>query len=261
MLRLVFPRPYIFAATQRFFNGILQLAVVAALSTASVFPIFAQTSGSTRLHMLDRLAQQASSTSDSTELIHTLISTSYSPLFSSLPANDPLVAQLASLHAAAVSHDATAPTQTSTISDNNIASAFDGWRSTLGLRDFPPTTNRDVHYYRLFLSGFAPHLIPLDKAVGQVAWRLTPAEAIYVLDLMIGSGGLPSSVTASHGGQHTINITSTTTVSPATQEYRQAVSHYYATTSLSQRREELSDLLTKLGITFQDNSPTVAIGK
>ncbi len=215
---------------------------------ASATPMVSQDTGTTRIRMLDSLAQQAPSNSDPSDLIQTLLRTSYSPLFSAIPANDPLIKQLVSLHSAAV------PVQNSPISDNNIASAFDAWRYSIGMRNFPPTTNRDVHYYRIFLSHFAPHLIPTNKAVGQVAWQLTPAEAIYVLDLMMGSGGIPPNVNSYRHGQQTANTSEISTTSPVTKEYWQNVSHFYATTSLVQRNAELSDIVRQLGITFQDTS-------
>lgn len=218
------------------------ILVILIAFTATAVPMAAQSSGTTRIRMLDSLAQQASSNSDPSELIQTLLKTSYSPLFSTIPANDPIVKQLVSLHAAMV------PVQKSPISDNNIASAFDAWRYHIGMRNFPPTTNRDVHYYRLFLSRFAPNLLPRGKETGQVHWRITPAEAIYVLDLMIGSGGIPPDTNAYKGGNFTEGASGGSTNSPGTQEYWQDVSTFYTKTTPAQRKAELSDLFNKLGI-------------
>lgn len=221
--------------------------LVASLTFTARFAILAQTGGATRIRTLDALASQASSSSDPSELIQTLLKTSYSPLFSEIPANDPLVAELISLQKASGSG------QQTQILDSNIARAYDAWRTDVGLRNFIPTTAIDVHSYRQFLSHFAPNLISKTPAAGQVSWQLTPAEAVYVLDLMMGSGGIAPTINAYQGGNQSGDNSGTFGKSPGSTEYWQDVERFYSSATAAQRSAETSSLFLRLGIVPQSN--------
>ena len=74
--------------------------------------------------------------------------------------------------------------------DASIAAAFDTWVDITRSPGALKVSSADISQERFFLSHFAPHFFPRNTN-GTVSAYLAPAEAIYILDLLIAQGGCP----------------------------------------------------------------------
>jgi hypothetical protein len=128
------------------------------------------------------------------------------------------------------------------VSDATLATALAQWQSIIGFTNREPITAGQVHAYRLFLSHFAPNFVPRDEN-GTVGGRMSPAQAIYLLDILLASGTVPvidrkSILQPRAAPQKPFNAAS----------YQQTMQQYYAGTPPAVQAQNLYSILQPFGL-------------
>ncbi len=78
------------------------------------------------------------------------------------------------------------------LNEHMLADVYNDYVSLIGAPS-SRVESSDIHAYRRFLSLAAPHMIPMVD--GQVSARLSPAEALFILDTLFSQGYLALPVT------------------------------------------------------------------
>jgi hypothetical protein len=179
----------------------------------------------TRLHELERLSAAVSNgTGSSGALVSAMMRGAYDP---DLAAASDAAASLASNQQAFLAN----PSSTR-LTVYHVAAAFDTWRGLIADPDTTPTSPAALIQLRWSVAQIAPSFVARDQN-GQPSVLLSPAEAVYFLDWLIGHGGVATGT----GAQ--LN----------TAAYDAAFSSYLASQPPAQRQQDIEDILNEFLLT------------
>jgi len=183
---------------------------------------FTQTSG-TRLHQLEQSSAAISRGNGSPAILASVVVQG---------AYDHDLAALADLSTSIANAQQTfiSNPQSSQVTVLNVAAAFDAWRQIVKDPSTTPTSPVELFALRRAIAQVAPTFIAEDQDA-QPSLHLSPAEAIYFFDFLIGHGGVPPDA-SSH-------------VPVNTTAYDQAVTAYFQNEPVSQRQQDIEDIVNQ----------------